>query len=267
MKILPLATAKDLAGVVGKSHQQAQGALTKLEDLKLVRQDRFGSFTPRGKRAGRWRLTERALEAEELLGETSHDEGNVCYLLFLLPMLSFFYHVLGQIKNLGNLVDFLWTDGLAMDAAATFERGWIALYWSGPQETENEIAGRMSAILDDVGGRSGRPAPAWPCCSVWVVADQWQRELFNRAASKEGSDSVSVWCVDDGSRSGVMEPNPRWGRGWLRQTIRQRGEGDWSWDKRVARSIWSQTNGYANYRMLRLAHNFAGMTRKWGVWI
>ena len=264
-KILPLATAREISGVLGKSPQQVQGDLKKLEKAGFVRQDRLGSFTRHGKQAGRWRIKPKALEEAGLTGQTWHDEGNSCQLLFILPMLAQFYQILGQIQNLGKLEEFLWTDGLAMDAAAIFERGWIALYWSGPQETEGEIAGRIDRIISDVGGESNRPARDWPCLLAWVVADEWQHELVDRATRRSGlANCISIWRVSDGNRSGVLAPNPQLGRGRLRQPVRVRGTGGWSWDSRVAASIWSQDNGYANHRMLRLAQNHPGMTLEMG---
>ena len=264
LKPLPLAAAKDLAGVLRMLPEQVHPALQKLEEAGWVRQTLLGSCMPQGRPARRWRLSPEALEQEGLTGQTWHEDGNSCEALFWLPKLAWFYLVIGEIRNLGGFLDFLWTDGLAMDAAVRFELGWVALYWSGPQETENEIGVRMSAILDDVGGRSGRPAPAWPSFSVWVVCDQWQKELVTRAASKEWSDSVSIWCVDDGSSSGVMEPRSGLGRGWIQQPVRSRGTGGWEWEPRVAHSIWNQPNGYVIYRMLRLPQNHPAMTGEMG---
>ena len=263
--VLPLASARELAWVVGKSARQTQHALNDLEGLGWVRQERLGSFVCHGKRASRWRLTHEALEAEGLQGKTWHDEGNVCQLLYFLPMLEQFYRILGEIKSLGGLVDFQWAEGLAMDGVATFERGWIGLYWSGTLETEEEVSGRMNGIITDVGGSINMPIPDWPCHLAWVVADAWQKHLVERAAEDlPWKDRVSVWRVDDGSRSGAMQPNPELGRGGLRQEVRQRDDGNWPFAVRAASSIWSRTNGYANLRMMRLAQNHPGMTVEMG---
>ncbi len=265
LKFLPLATAKELAGVLGMSDPQAQGALKKLEEEGWVQQERLGSCMPHGKRSSRWWLTPEALAEEGLTGQTWHEEGNRCRLLELLPMLEWFYLILGQIKNLGNLEDFLWTDGLSMDAAGKFEQGWIALYWSGPQETEEEITGRMKRLIDDVGGRMNTPSSGWPCLLAWVVDDEWQEELVRRAGGASGMlHLVSIWRIKDVARSGVMEPNPGPELGWLHQPVRVLGVGEWPWKARAAGSIWSQTNGWNNYRMLRLIHGFPGMTVEMG---
>lgn len=266
LKVLPKATAREMADVLGMSARQAQRALMELKKKEWVRQERLGSCMPHGKRSSRWWLTPEALEEEGLTGKTWHEEGNRCRLLELLPMLEWFYQILGQIKNLGNLVDFLWTDGLSMDATARFERGWIALYWSGPQETEEEITGRMNRLIDDVGGRLNAPVSDWPCLLAWVVDDEWQQELVRRAAGASGLwHLVSIWRINnDGARSGVVEPNPDLGRGWLHQPVRVLGTGGWSWEARVVSSIWSQTNGHNIYQMLRVTQNFPGMTVEMG---
>ena len=265
MKVLPLATAREMARVLEMSRTQAQGALTKLETEKWVRQDRLGSCMPDGKPAGRWSLTPAALKEEGLTGKSWHEEANRCRLLQLLPVLERFYAILGEVKNLGPLIDFLWADGLSMDAAARFERGWIALYWSGPQETEDEIARRMSRIIDDLGARMNTPISNWPCLLAWVVDDEWQQELVRRAAGTSGLlHLVSIWRVKDGARFGLMVPNPSLGQGWIEQPVRLRGDGGWAWEARVPPSIWSQPNGRNVYLMLRLVQNFPGMTVEMG---
>ena len=265
LKPLSLATARDLAGVLEMSAEQATSGLNRLLESRWVRQDRLGSFIPHGKRSRRWSITPEALEQDGLVGQTMHEEGNRCRLLELLPMVAQFYGILEQIDGLGRFVDFLWPHGLAMDAAARFERGWVAFYWSGPQETAREISKRVDSILEDVEGATEGPVPAWPCLLAWVVSDEWQRELVQRAVPAWMLDgSVSIWCVNDGSRSGVMLPDPELGSGWITQPVRVLDTGGWSWDPRVAASIWSRANGHANFRMLRLAQNFPGINPEMG---
>ena len=85
--------------------------------------------------------------------------------------------------------------------------------------------------------------PAWPGLVCFVVSDQWQRVLVERIVRRFGSlrDRVSIWCIADGTRTGVSRPLDS--RGWVRQRAYTRDMGGWPWERRVRQSPWAKSNG------------------------
>ena len=255
--VMPLVRAKDLAAALGIWEEQVDPALQSLEDRRWVGSVSLGSRIRHSRPARHWFLRPRALRELRLEGQTWHEEGNLCRLLGMLPALNEFYRVVGNLEGLGRLTDFFIAEGLAMDAVAGFEESWVALYWSGPQETERDVARRIDHLGEDVEVAAGGYQANWPCLMVWLACDEWQREVIRKGVPDRARHRVSILCV-----SGEPHVEPLVaeadGRGRLRQPVRVRDAGRYPLERRIARSIWGHPHSPAAHRALDLVAEFPG---------
>ena len=254
---LSLASASDLAAVMGCQQSVLYPPLRKLREAGLVDSVTLGCT--RG-RTARWFLTDAGMAKMEMDPINWHDEAHRCRLLELLPSVEWFYRVVGSVEGMGRFEAFQWVVDQGFDAAAKFENGWIALFWSGYLQTEETIKDRLTRLGDDISKLCtyGGEAP-WPGMLCYVVMDRWQATLVNRVARNlRLDDMVSVWCVADGTRTGTRNPEPS--RGWIYQTAYRQGLGGWPWLKRVEASPWSKKRGVAVSRVLDLVAQWPGIT-------
>ena len=253
---LPLATAGDLAGLSSFGSTTVYTHLGELRDAGLVISASLGWFSPVSMR---WFLTDLALSGLGRLGSTWHEEPARCRLLERLPSVEWFYSVAASVRSLGEFEAFHWCDNLSVDAVVRYERGWVALIWSGFYQSESRIAARFSRLGPDLREMSVSPVSPWPGQILFVVNDQWQRELVYRAARRHYlEDQVVVWCARDGSRSGAGDSRPS--RGWVYQPVRFRDPGGWSWDRRLADCPWAERRGTVAGRVLEVVAQWPGMT-------
>ena len=254
---LPLASASDLAAVMGCQPAVLYHPLRKLREAGLVDSVTLGCTR---ERTARWFFTDAGMAKMERDPISWHDEAHRCRLLELLPSVEWFYPVVGSVEGMGRLVAFQWVVDQGFDAAAKFENGWIALFWSGYLQTEETIEDRLTRLGQDIRELRtyGEEAP-WPGMLCYVVSDRWQATLVNRVARNLRLDEmVSVWCVADGTRTGIRNPEPS--RGWIYQTVYRQGLGGWPWLKRVEASPWSKKRGVAVSRVLDLVAQWPGIT-------
>ena len=235
---LVLFTISDLAALTRLSHRVVRAAIEELERNELIGCDQLAWTLKRGER--RWFLPDRALQAFEDLGRTWHEEGNLVELLARLPQPEWFYQVAGSVEGLGRLELFQWLAGVSLDAAVRYESGWVALLWSGFMASETQIVKRLEKLGEHLPDLAATADAPWPALFFCVVTDRWQGELFLRAARHfpKISDRLSIFCLSDGSRSGVMAPLDS--RGWVYQRVRRRGTGGWPWKKRIETSPWAE---------------------------
>ena len=160
LRWLPLASADDMAMVVGRKVPGVLADLRKLARAGLVESAQLGCTRAQRQR---WYLSAGCLDRAGLSDATWHDEAARCRLLELLPSVEQFYIVVGAVNTLGAFLEFQWLDSLgdegpSCDAAARYELGWIALFWCGPLVAETHLAERLTPVptgLPDPGGRSG----------------------------------------------------------------------------------------------------------------
>ena len=253
---LPLSTAAEIAGLYSLGATTVYTHLGELRDAGLVDSASLGWSSSASMR---WFLTDQALHGLGRLGSTWHEEPARCRLLERFPSVEWFYSAAASVQGLGAFEAFHWCDNLSVDAIVRYERGWVALFWSGSYQSESRIAARLSRLGPDLREMSVSPAPPWPGQILFVVNDQWQRELVYRAARRHYlEDQIAVWCAQDGSRSGAGYSRPS--RGWVYQPVRFRDPGGWGWDRRLAGSPWTEGRGMVAGRVLEIVSQWPGMT-------
>ena len=254
---MPLGTVERLAEAQGVSIFTLYPEMRALEEAGLATSTTMGAA--RG-RVGCWSLTQPTPEVSGLHQEGWHLPGERAYLLERFPLVDRFYQVANSIQDLGRLQGFSWFSGLNLDAATTYERGWAALFWSGTLETERGLIRRLTRLGLDMVDYSLTDESAWPAVLYWVVADRWQRELVLRAAKRfRLQNQVAIWCVADDTCS--TPPNLQVSRGGIHQPLVPRSLGTWSWDKRVAASLWSPPAGKRMEATIRVVAEWPGCRR------
>ena len=73
-------------------------------------------------------------------------------------------------------------DGVSPDAVARCRHGWVALFWSGPFQSEDWTASRLGRLAQDLRDLAIPLEAPWPGLLAFVVNDEWQRELVYRAS-------------------------------------------------------------------------------------
>ena len=251
LRWLPVASADDLAAIMGRPATAVPTDLKKARGQSLVGSDQLGCT--RGQRQ-RWFLSDSCLARSGLQGDTRHDEAARCRLLQLLPAVEQFCRVVGSVKNLGAFRKFQWLDatgdeGPSCDAAALYENGWISLFWCGTLLSETHLADRMVRFpLDCQTLAVGSPQP-WPSQVHLVTADEWGREMAIRIVQDFGMERMAgVWCVAD--KTAAVPDHAGTGRGWIYQPVRRRQSGRSSWETSLAQSPWSGAGGLMAARVL-----------------
>jgi hypothetical protein len=258
---LPLSTIGDLAAVTGRPHSRLRSGLDELEDAELVVGAVLG-WTLRG--SPRWFLTDKALAGFDSSAPTWHEEGNRGELLHRLPLVEWFYRVAGSVRGLGRFEDFQWLDEVDLDAAVEYEKGWVAICWSGPLENESSITKRLERLGPDLLKLAATDEPPWPAAVFFVVTDPWQRELVYRAVLRIpwAWSTVSIWSIADGNPAEVqVDPGSH---GGLHQPAKRRGVGGWPWAKRTEDSLWAQNGSQALGKVLAALAQWPDMTTRMG---
>ena len=253
---LPLATARDLTGLTRFSQSTVYGWLGHLKKQELVDSVYLGWSAPISMH---WFLTDQALSGLGRLGSNWHEEPARCRLLERFPSVEWFYLAAAGVRDMGAFEGFNWFDNVSVDAIARYERGWVALFWSGSFQSEDRIAARLSRLGPDLREMSVSPENPWPGLLLFVVNDHWQRELVYRAARRYYLEKqVAVLCALDGSRSGAGNCRPS--RGWIHQPVRLRDAGGWGWDRRLSESPWTERRGTVVGQTLDVVAQWPGMT-------
>lgn len=153
--LLPLVSAGELAAFRRVTGSLAHNRLRELRDLGLLEAHRLGCSAQRPQR---FHLS---LEAQREMGleqASWHQPGLLMNLLERLPALEAFYRMAAEIRDLGELTGFQWladdaVAGRALDAAARYEQGWVALMYLGPcaPRRRSKTPSRPSAF----------PSPNW----------------------------------------------------------------------------------------------------------
>ena len=253
---LPLASARNLAAVMGREPAVLYPPLRNLQEAGLVDSAILGCTR---ERTARWCFTDKGRAQMGMEPISWHDEAHRCRLLERFPSLEWFYQVLGSVEEMGRFQAFQWVEGLGFDAAAKFENGWIALFWSGYLQTEETIGYRLDRFSQDINELNKIGEMPYPSMFCYVVSDRWQATLVDRVTKiHRMDDMVSIWCVSDGTRTGTRDPRPN--RGWVHQPVALRNLGGWAWSKRVEASPWSKERGVTVSRVLDVVAQWPGVT-------
>ena len=191
--MMPYAGARELAGVMSPGHELMYRRLWQLSDRGYVAKVELGATRPQ---VARWRILP---EGRDILAPPDsiwHLDWSLARVLEMVPQMEWFYRAVAeQSPELGKLVRFRWFRGAAWDAAALYEHGWVAFFWSGILQSGGrlrEMFNRLVTELENYNMQAGRSYPSVLC---FVVSDAWQRELVTRVAR------TCAWTT--GSRSGA----------------------------------------------------------------
>ena len=252
----PLASARDIARMLGRNRSVVHRVLRRFRDDGLAECVSLSWYTDS---VLRWRFTNRGLVQLFDYRMSWHDEWALCRLLDRLAPLESFYQIAGSVPGMGRLMEFQWLDGLGIDAAARYEGGWVAFFWSGHLQSEDAIGERLErfgreieqvAVMDDM---------AWPGMFCFVVPDPWQGELVLRAARRYGLEiNSAVWCVSD--QTCLPAPELRPSRGWIFQYPPLRDLGGWSFTDRVDSSLASMTSNLVCAQVLDAVVQWPGIS-------
>ena len=262
----PLASAADLAAHTKIAAPLVHRALKELEKAGVMApvKDSKGRTLKLGateERVARWRLIggwPTRLEAP------MHEDWGIAYLLERFPILEHFYPAANGIQNLpsidpkqlmGSLTRFTWFQGVPWDAAARYERGWAAFVYSGILETETHLRHRMNrlgpALMECTltTAAVGDNTWAWPGLIVFIVPDQWQRELVRRVVKGfVFAHQVRVHCIADSSVEGPQQMGTS--RKWIGQPLWPVDMGGWTLEQRVDGSPWARKGAVNIFHVL-----------------
>ena len=252
---LPLASASDVAGLLNGDVSGAYARLWELHGARLVECHPLGATKSK---VNRWWVTEHGLDAVGFGGLAWQQPWTLSQVLDRLPAAEWFYHVAFNMKGLGELRNFQWFTGISWDAAARYDRGWVAFFWSGILQVEARLRAVLGQLAGDLRSHSVDGGAAWPALLVFVASDQWQQELVIQVTRLFGlEEMVQVWCVADGSVRGAQSGVGR--GGWVFQEFEMRDMGGWSWPDRLADCLWSQGYGGGSNRLLSLVGEWPEM--------
>ena len=252
---LPLASASDVSGLLNGDVSGAYARLWELHGAELVECHPLGATKSK---VNRWWVTEHGLDALGLGGLAWQQPWTLGQVLDRLPSAEWFYNLAFSMRGLGEFRNFQWFTGISWDAAARYDRGWVAFFWSGILQVEARLRALLGQLAGDLRSHSVDGGAAWPALLVFVACDEWQQELVIQVTRLFGlEDMVQVWCVADGSVRGAHGGAGR--GGWVFQEFEMRDMGGWSWPDRLADCLWSQGYGGGSNRLLSLVGEWPEM--------
>ena len=222
---LPLASASDVSGLLNGDVSGAYARLWELHGAELVECHPLGATKSK---VNRWWVTEHRLDALGLGGLAWQQPWTLAQVLDRLPSAEWFYNLAFGMRGVGEFRNFQWFTGISWDAAARYDRGWVAFFWSGILQVEARLRALLGQLAGDLRSHSVDGGAAWPALLVFVACDEWQQELVIQVTRLFGlEDMVQVWCVADGSVRGAHSGAGR--GGWVFQEFEMRDMGGWSW--------------------------------------
>ena len=232
-----LASVDDIVKTGGLRRSRVYDGINDLADAGLVDSAELGWTRDK---VARFFFTDHARAMYPDFCSPWHEEWGRARLLQRLPLVEWAYQVAGEIKGLGSLTEFHWVESLSFDAAVRYRDGWAAIFWSGSLQQERSIVNRLRDFGRDMVELTTEGDPVWPGLLCFVVSDQWQRVLVERAVGQFGplGERVAVWCIADDSRTGACWPLES--RGWVHQLTYPREMGGWPWDRRIRQSPWAK---------------------------
>ena len=202
---MPLAKATELATAYGFGVGWTYESLRLLEAQGRVRS---ASLSAVGRPAQRWWPAGP--------GDHRHQPETVARLLDNVVAVHWFYFMLPYITDAvpgRQLLEFAWYRQRVFEAAARFNDGWVAFFWTGYWQNQSKLRRRFEGLSESMQA-GGSEARSWPSLLCFVAADRWQGQLVMDVAREFGmGDRTCVCTVDDRLLFGEMDFGP--GRGWL----------------------------------------------------
>ena len=210
--LMPLSSAADLGAAVGTHHSSVYRRLGHLAERGYLGYFSLGSTK---ERVNRWYISPEGADFLPLRDRFWHADWTLAHLADALPFVEQFYPIaVEQQELMGPLVRFRWFRGISWDAAARYENGWVAFFWSGIMQGEAKLHDTFNRFPTDLMQYCMFDERAFPSLLCFVVGDSWQRELVFRVAGIYGlADRLQVHCLYDGSISGVREWHVKAGAG------------------------------------------------------
>ena len=180
-----------------------------------------------------------------------HDEGGRSLLLSRFPVAETLPLAASSVEEMGRLLTFNWYQGLAWDAAARYETGFVLFFWSGLLQRERHIRNtflRLGPDLLEHAAPGPNPRPGILC---FVVHDEWQVEVVQRAARSFGLDGRMMFC-QIWDRTLIPAARPVESTGGITAQIADARVGNWPWEARVGSAPWSGEQPRRFYRQLAI---------------
>ena len=179
------------------------------------------------------------------------DDGARSLLLSRFPVAETLPLAASSVQEMGRLLSFNWYQGMAWDAAARFENGFVPIFWSGLLQRERHVRDtfvKLGPDLLEVAAPGPNPRPGILC---FVVPDEWQAQVVLRAARGFGLEERIMFChIWD--RTATPAARPVESVGGITAQIAYANVGNWPWEARVEASPWSGEQPRRFYRQLAI---------------
>lgn len=238
--LLPLVSAGELAALRRITDSLVHSRLRGLLDRGVLESHGLGCSAQRPQRYHLSLEAQRDLDLEQA---SWHQPGLLMHLLERLPSLEAIYRMVAEVQDQGELVDFQWladdaVAGGALDAAARYEQGWVALVYLGALRSEKNVEEVVQSIgvpIAELG--IGDPNPR-PGLVAVATADAWTSELVARVLNRH---QLGGWfrLYSVASRRWYWSPRPSTSLGWIRQPVYRRQDTMDTWQARLKRSPWA----------------------------
>ena len=219
-----------------------------LEDSGLVESVPLGGVTGR---ADRLYVPPYGQQFLTVADRSWHDEGGRSLLLSRFPVAETLPLAASSVEEMGRLLTFNWYQGLAWDAAARYETGFVLFFWSGLLQRERHIRDtllRLGPDLLEVAAPGPNPLPGMLC---FMVPDEWQAQIVRRVARGFGLEERIMFCnVWEWTLTPAVRPVES--IGGITAGVADAYIGNWPWEARVAASPWSAQQPLRFYRQLAI---------------
>ena len=244
----PLISKPDLSNLMGYDAPYSYPLVKELADSGLVTSVPLGGVSARADRLyvppyGRQFLT--------VADRSWQDDGARSVLLSRFPVAETLPLAASSVEGMGRLLSFNWYQGMAWDAAARYETGFVPIFWSGLLQRERRVRQTLLNLgpdLLEVASPGRNPRPGMLC---FVVPDAWQAQVVRRAARGFGLEDRIMFCYI-WDRSATPAARPVESVGGITTQIADAYVGNWPWEARVAASPWSGDQPRRFYRQLQI---------------
>ena len=233
--LLPLASAAELAALIGQSPEGVFRTLKRLSGFGVITSVRLGCLV---QPVERWAFTPLGRGEFSPSGTDWQQPGCLARLLERITSVEHLYAAAARIRDLGAFREWQWCDGVSLDAAVRYDHGWAVLFWVGLLRSESRLAELIETVGDDLETLAYDDPHPRPGLLCFVVLRQWQVEMVIRVARRFGiEDWVRVWCAEGNTWHGATDCLAS--RGWIRQPAYRRTMSQRAWETRYANSLWA----------------------------
>ena len=156
MARIPLGSIQECALILGKSPNNLYTPIRNLLEARVDSRDEAGLLESHvmgatKQRVDRFWVREPSRTLTASPNQPWHDEFLRSQLLARLPLVENFYPVLAELQDdLGGLLDARPSQSQSHDMIARFEKGWVALFYSGVLETTAHLEARFASFHEEM---------------------------------------------------------------------------------------------------------------------